>query len=78
MAKNSKLSNDRELFDSFFPGLVDDIVKEGENDKETGDALRHMREVGKQLIFTSRHKFAAMLVLGKKQFEFSHLRISSF
>ncbi|XP_068703269.1 farnesyl pyrophosphate synthase-like [Montipora foliosa] len=45
MAKNSKLSNDRELFDSFFPGLVDDIVKEGENDKETGDALRHMREV---------------------------------
>ena len=47
MAKNSKQSNDREFFDTFFPGLVDDIVKENENDKETGDAVRHMREVSK-------------------------------
>lgn len=45
MAKKFKLSNDRELFDSFFPGLVDDIVKENENDPETGEAARHMREV---------------------------------
>jgi len=45
MAKNVKKSNDRELFDSFFPGLVDDVVKENENDLETGDAVRHMREV---------------------------------
>ena len=45
MANNFKPSNDRELFDAFFPGLVDDIVKESENDKETGDAVRHMREV---------------------------------
>lgn len=43
MAKN--LSSDRELFDSFFPGLVNDIVKESENDKDIGDAVRHMREV---------------------------------
>ena len=45
MAENVKPSNDRELFDACFPGLVDDIVKEGENDKETGDAVRRMREV---------------------------------
>lgn len=45
MAKKFKLSNDRELFDSFFPGLVDDIVKESENDPETGEAAQHMREV---------------------------------
>ena len=45
MAKNVKLSSDREFFDGFFPGLVEDIVKEGENDKETGDAVRRMREV---------------------------------
>ena len=45
MAKNVKQSNDRELFDAFFPGLVDDVVKENENDQETGDAARHMREV---------------------------------
>ena len=41
MAKN--LSSDRRLFDSFFPGLVNDIVKESENDKDIGDAVRHMR-----------------------------------
>ena len=45
MAKKVNQSNDRELFDAFFPGLVDDVVKENENDKETGDAVRHMREV---------------------------------
>lgn len=45
MAENVKPFNDRELFDAFFPGLVDDIMKEGENDKETGDAVRRMREV---------------------------------
>ena len=45
MAKNVKKSNDRELFDAFFPGLVDDVVKENENDPETGNAVRHMREV---------------------------------
>lgn len=45
MAKTFKQSNDRELFDAFFPGLVDDVVKENENDRETGDAVRHMREV---------------------------------
>ena len=45
MAKEFKQSTDRELFDAFFPGLVDDVVKESENDKETGDAVRHMREV---------------------------------
>ena len=45
MANNFKPTNDLELFDAFFPGLVDDIVKESENDKETGDAVRHMREV---------------------------------
>ena len=45
MAKNVKKSNDREIFDAFFPGLVDDVVKENENDQETGDAGHHMREV---------------------------------
>ena len=45
MARNVKPSNDRELFDDYFTGLVDDIVKEGENNKETGDAVRRMREV---------------------------------
>ena len=45
MAKNVKKSNDRELFDAFFPRLVDDVVKENENDPETGNAVRHMREV---------------------------------
>ena len=45
MAENVKPSNERELFDAFFPGLVDDIVKKGENDKETADAVRRMREV---------------------------------
>ena len=45
MAENLKPSNDRDLFDTFFPGLVDDIVKECENDREIGDAVRHIREV---------------------------------
>lgn len=45
MAKKSTQPSDRELFDSFFPGLVDDIVKEDENDKETGEAARHLRKV---------------------------------
>ena len=45
MARKLKHSNDRELFDAFFVGLVDDVVKENENDKETGDAVRHLREV---------------------------------
>ena len=45
MAENLKSSNDRDLFDTFFPGLVDDIVKECENDREIGDAVRHIREV---------------------------------
>ena len=45
MAKNVNKSNDRELFDASFPGLVDDVVKENENDQERGDAVRHMREV---------------------------------
>ncbi|KAM7440820.1 hypothetical protein ABFA07_010058 [Porites harrisoni] len=45
MAENLKPSNDRDLFDTFFPGLVDDIVKESENDREIGDAVRHIREV---------------------------------
>lgn len=45
MAENLKTSNDRDLFDTFFPGLVDDIVKECENDREIGDAVRHIREV---------------------------------
>ena len=45
MSKFSRQSNDRELFDSFFAGLVDDIVKENENHEETADAARHMREV---------------------------------
>lgn len=45
MAKNVKVSLEREFFDGFFPGLVEDIVKEGENDEETGDAVRRMREV---------------------------------
>lgn len=45
MAKNVKVSSEREFFDGFFPGLVEDIVKEGENDEETGDAVRRMREV---------------------------------
>ncbi|XP_074617541.1 farnesyl pyrophosphate synthase-like isoform X2 [Acropora palmata] len=45
MEKSTSFSNDREFFDSFFPGLVNDIVKEGENDKETGDASQHMRKV---------------------------------
>ena len=45
MAKDVKKSSDRELFDAFFPGLVDDVVKENEYDQETGDAVRRMREV---------------------------------
>ncbi|XP_067052756.1 farnesyl pyrophosphate synthase-like isoform X1 [Acropora muricata] len=45
MEKSTSFSNDREFFDSFFPGLVNDIVKEGENDRETGDASQHMRKV---------------------------------
>lgn len=45
MAKNVKVFLEREFFDGFFPGLVEDIVKEGENDEETGDAVRRMREV---------------------------------
>ena len=32
MAKNVKKSSDRELFDTFFPGLVNDVVKEIENE----------------------------------------------
>ena len=31
-----KKSNDRELFDAFFPGLVNDVVKENEKDQENG------------------------------------------
>ena len=55
MAKN--LSSDRELFDSFFPGLVNDIVKESENDKDIGDAVRHMREV-----FSLTHSFSTFIL----------------
>lgn len=49
MSKFSRQSNDRELFDSFFAELVDDIVKENENCEETADAARHMREVKPQM-----------------------------
>ena len=47
--KKSKHSNDRELFDLFFPGLVDDIVKENERDNETGEAARHQPLPGELL-----------------------------
>ena len=49
MEKSTSFSNDREFFDSFFPGLVNDIVKEGENDRETGDASQHMRKASCQI-----------------------------
>ncbi|KAK2551855.1 Farnesyl pyrophosphate synthase [Acropora cervicornis] len=46
MEKSTSFSNDREFFDSFFPGLVNDIVKEGENDKETGKRNRGLSVIG--------------------------------
>ena len=49
MAKNVKNSIDREWFDASFPGLVNDVVKENENDQETRDAVRHMREISSWL-----------------------------
>lgn len=39
MVKKFKLLNDCEFFDLFFFGLVDDIVKENENDLEIGEVV---------------------------------------
>ena len=49
MAKNVTNTIDREWFDASLPGLVNDVVKENENDQETLDAVRHMRDVSSWL-----------------------------
>lgn len=45
MDSDVRALDDRERFDQTFAGLVEDLVKERENDKEIGDAMKRLREV---------------------------------
>ena len=45
MENSCKRQSDYEWFDASFPGLVDDIVKENEDDEETRDAAKRVRKV---------------------------------
>ena len=44
-SKGAEQIDDRERFDKAFAGLVDDLVKESENDEEIGDAVKRLRDV---------------------------------
>ena len=48
MADNSKqqeAQEDRKRFDAIFPGLVNDLVREDEDNEEIGDAMKRLRRV---------------------------------